>query len=552
MSHGRASTWYLPRTRAWTALCLLALCSALRSQDVAATRASARAELSALVVDETGKPVGDARVTLLAQDGTAPLSGKTDAGGELDLQLSPGTYTLRSERNAARSKDATLILVAGGRQQVRSVLFGSLPAGGPAPGALSNLTPELSDKPSFSVAGVTDWTAVGGHGSDAVLRTSESLTRDTVELKMPGAAGTNLQRTQPAGGATETQLKAALRAAPQSYETNHNLGMYYLQARRYQDALSPLESAAALSHQAAEDEYSLAQACQGVHDLPQAQAHLQRALKSKDEARLHHLAGQVAEQMGDPLTAVKEQELATRMEPSEPNYFDLGSELLRHRAIWQASQVFASGAHAFPDSARIQAAWGTALYAGARYDESARRLCAASDLDPSNVAPYEFIGRIAAVSSTPEPCVRQRLERFLQLMPTNAGANFFLALLFLKQGGLAETQRAKELLERAVALRPGYAEAHLQLGILAFARLNYDAAIQEYKLAILADSQLGEAHYRLAVAYDHVGKPELAHEEFVLHDEIDRAQAEAVEEQRREIKQFVIAPQVQTSQTTHP
>ena len=115
-----------------------------------------------------------------------------------------------------------------------------------------------------------------------------------------------------------------------------------------------------------------------------------------------------------------------------------------------------------------------------------------------------------------------------------------------------ETQRARKLLERAVALRPEYSEAHLQLGILAFAQRNYDAAIQEYKLAILADRQLGEAHYRLAVAYDHVGMPELAHEEFVLHDQIDKEQAEAVEEQRREIKQFVVASQMGTSQIAQP
>ncbi len=37
---------------------------------------------------------------------------------------------------------------------------------------------EFADKPDFAVAGVTDWTAVGGHGSDSSLRTSEALTRE--------------------------------------------------------------------------------------------------------------------------------------------------------------------------------------------------------------------------------------------------------------------------------------------------------------------------------------------------------------------------------------
>ncbi len=46
---------------------------------------------------------------------------------------------------------------------------------------------EFADQPNFTVAGVTDWTAVGGHGSDASLRTSEALARETLTLKSPGA-----------------------------------------------------------------------------------------------------------------------------------------------------------------------------------------------------------------------------------------------------------------------------------------------------------------------------------------------------------------------------
>ena len=38
---------------------------------------------------------------------------------------------------------------------------------------------EFADKPDFTIAGVTDWTAVGGHGSDSTLRTSEDLARET-------------------------------------------------------------------------------------------------------------------------------------------------------------------------------------------------------------------------------------------------------------------------------------------------------------------------------------------------------------------------------------
>lgn len=522
----------------------------LQAQSATAVAPASTVQLSGVVIDVSGKPVADASVLLRPQAGSAPLAGKTDPFGRFNLAVSPGTYTFSTQKDGAHGEQEKLVLVAGAPQQVRSILLtGSSPVSNPVSSALDRLAPELVDKPNFSVAGVTDWTAVGGHGSDAVLRTSESLARDAVALKSPDAGKAGLQAFQHGDDATETQLRLALSAAPHRYDTNHNLGMYYLQTEHYREALSPLQAAAALSRNAPEDEYDLAMACRGLPDLSHAQTLIRDALRHEDAARFHRLASQIEEQLANPLAAVREQELATRMEPSEGNYFELGSELLLHRAIWQASQTFASGAQAYPGSARMKTAWGTALFAGALYDESARQLCAASDLNVEGLEPYEFIGKIVMVSSASQPCIRQKLERYLKLRPNDANPNFFFAMLLLKQGDAADTPRITGLLKRAVALDPNYAAAHLQLGILAFAKRNYGDAVTEYAKAIQADEQLGEAHYRLAVAYEHLGKPELAREQFRRHDEIDKAQAATVEQQRREIKQFVVTSQAQISPT---
>ncbi len=69
---------------------------------------------------------------------------------------------------------------------------------------------------------------------------------------------------------------------------------------------------------------------------------------------------------------------------------------------------------------------------------------------------------------------------------------------------------------------------------------DYEKAIQLYSKAVDADPQSGEAHYRLAVAYDHLGERAKAQQEFQLHDEIQKRQAAAVEQERRDLKQFVI------------
>ena len=91
-----------------------------------------------------------------------------------------------------------------------------------------------------------------------------------------------------------------------------------------------------------------------------------------------------------------------------------------------------------------------------------------------------------------------------------------------------------------MAIDPKCSDAYLQLGVLSFSQHQPEKAIGFYTKAIQSDPQLGEAHYRLGVAYDRIGSPEKAAQEFKLHDEIEKRQAAAVEQQRREVKQFLV------------
>jgi tetratricopeptide (TPR) repeat protein len=411
---------------------------------------------------------------------------------------------------------------------------------------------EFSDKPDFTVAGVTDWTAVGGHGSDATLRTSESLAKETLRLKAPtaGQDASGHPATSDADG-TEARLRAALAAAPKDYAAIRAMGEYYLRAAKFQQAVPLLESALSI-HKAVQDEYDLALACQGIGDLAQARQHVQHAMTQKDSADIQRLAGEIDEERGDSLAAVQELRRATEMQASEENYFAWGSELLLHRAVWQAAEVFRDGVKLHPDSARLRTAWGTALFSGALYDQAALQFCAASDLKPSDAETYLVLGKIELASPTALPCVEERLARFLKLHPESARANFFYAMVLLKSDRQNNLQRAEGLLRTAVKLDPHDSEAYLQLGILSFAQKKYPEAIGLYNKAVEADPQQGEAHYRLALAYDRIGDADRARQEFRAHDAIEKAQADAVEAQRRQIKQFLVVPQGQPVSSAKP
>ena len=398
---------------------------------------------------------------------------------------------------------------------------------------------EFADKPDFTIAGVTDWTAVGGHGSDSTLRTSEDLARETLALKPPGEAKQAYE--------SETRLRAALAGAPGNSAANHELGAFYLQAGRYREAIPLLQAAYQADPLNAGNEYDLAAALMGAGDFSPAREHAQKLLAHQDNADLHRLLGELDEKVGDPLAAVHEDEQAVRLEPSEQNYFAWGSELLLHRAVWQAAEVFRQGTKAYPKSARMLTALGTAQFAGALYEDAAASLCAAADLNPADPQPYLFLGRIEMAAPTPLGCVAPRLARWVKEQPQNSLANYLYAMAILK--GLQQTsdqtarearQQAETLLTRAVTIDPKCADAYLQLGILSFSQHQTEKAIGYYTKAIEAQPQLGEAHYRLGVAYDRLGTPEKARQEFQLHDEIEKQQAATVERQRREVKQFLV------------
>lgn len=398
---------------------------------------------------------------------------------------------------------------------------------------------EFADKPDFTIAGVTDWTAVGGHGSDSTLRTSEDLARETQALKPPGEAKQAFE--------SEARLRAALAGAPGNFAANHELGAFYLHAGRYRESIPLLQAAYQADPSNPGNEYDLAAALMGAGDFAGAREHARKLLAHQDTADLHRLLGELDEKVSDPLGAVHEDEQAVRLDPSEQNYFAWGSELLLHRAVWQAAEVFRQGTRAYPKSARMLTALGTAQFAGALYEDAAASLCAAADLNPADPQPYLFLGRIEMAAPAPLRCVAPRLSRLVQQQPQNALANYLYAMAILKglppgsdQAAREARQQAETLLTRAVTIDPKCGDGYLQLGILAFSQHETEKAIGYYTRAIEAQPQLGEAHYRLGVAYDRTGAPEKARQEFQLHDEIEKQQAATVERQRREVKQFLV------------
>jgi tetratricopeptide (TPR) repeat protein len=348
------------------------------------------ASVHGTVTDPQKHPAQNVVVSL---QGNPALNTTTDSRGEYRFPSVPaGAYTIKAGNTTAGPFD----LSATESKQIDLTLAPPF---------------DFDDEPNFVVAGVTDTTARGGHGSDTVMRSAESLAQATAALGKPAS--------------------------------------------------------------------------------------------------------------DDPLKAVHAYQQAAERDPTEPNFFNWGSELLVHYATDPAIEVFNKGVRLHPDSTRTLLGLAAALYTNGAYSQAAQRFFEACDQNPSKPQPYLFLAKVQAVAITDLPGYTERMARFAKLQPSNAWAQYYYAVSLWKHHEHAEEVAA--LLNQALQLDPKLGEAYLQLGILHFDQGNLTLARKAFEQAIQVNPALEEAHYRLAQTYRRLGNQEAARQELAIYGQLSKA-----------------------------
>jgi tetratricopeptide (TPR) repeat protein len=499
---------------------------------------SGTATLQGFVRDSSGRPVAGATVCLEAKD--APLTAHTDSAGAYRFSgVGQGVYRLRAEMSGYAARTVSSVVL--GQKESRTINLTLESAKTP------DLTgrPEFFDEPHFTVAGVTDTTNLGGHGSDTIVRNREALVQATVSLSEapPGSSATASENAT-----REKSLREAVKQQPEGFDANQQLGRLLVAEGKAGEGIPYLERASRLHPGDDENAYELALARADSGDYGRARTDVRALLtlqikSGQEKAEPHHLLGEVDEKLGNPLEAVQEYQRAAELNPSESNLFDWGAELLMHHAVEPALEVFTKGNRLYPRSVRMLAGLGASWYVHGSYDQAAERLCEASDLDPNDPSPYFLMGKMQAVEPTPSAAIVEKLGRFVRLQPQNALANYYYAVSLWKRRTSAEEvadlAQVKSLLENAIHLDPKLGPAYLQLGVLYSERKDFSNAIAAYRQAIEATPRLEEAHFRLAEAYRHTGDAASAQTELQVYARISKEKAEETEHQRHEVQQFV-------------
>jgi tetratricopeptide (TPR) repeat protein len=183
------------------------------------TAATVLCVISGTVYDAQHHPVRAAKVHLESTD-KKELVAETDSTGTYRFSVPTGNYMVHVEGESAMllsvKKDTNVDLT---------------------------VPPAFFDEPKFSAAGLTDYTYRGGHGSDTVFRSTETLAKETEALKGAGDPkenevfehGTELLNHRQAQAAVEVFAKGA-RSFPDSARMLLGLASAYYSAGSYDEA----------------------------------------------------------------------------------------------------------------------------------------------------------------------------------------------------------------------------------------------------------------------------------------------------------------------------
>jgi tetratricopeptide (TPR) repeat protein len=498
-----------------------------------------------VVRDTEKRPLADVKVSLDDQVEGRTQATQTDAAGHFRFGgVAASTYMLRVLKRGYR--EGTEGPFATGRGGTKSLNLQMMEDKVSASGKNAAQAMEYSDEPQFTVAGVTDPSNVGGHGSNVTLPTKETLARETAALGADTSSGKDSAAANEFAGELPN-------VAVGDFLQNLKAGRELLQAGRAREALGYLERAVQLKPMDYDAGYSLAVAYQKNGNVKRADQAVQTLLARRERPELHALLAEVRESEGQPVEAVREYQRAAEMEPSEENLFAWGAELLLHHADAPASEVFAKGHRLYPKSVRMLVGLGAAAYGQDLNEQAARWLLEASELQPADPRPYLFLGKVQEVAkSEPQEWV-EAFRRFVALQPENAWAHYYYAVALEKQRrGERDFAEREAQLGKAMAIDPGLGDAYLKLGILNGEKGELGKAAASLQKAVEYTPLPDEAHLRLAQVYRRMGEMEMARKESELYEEFAEKKKEKMERERKELGQFVFTGKSDSARAGKP
>jgi tetratricopeptide (TPR) repeat protein len=341
--------------------------------------------------------------------------------------------------------------------------------------------------------------------------------------RAPGAGDDSYSRGREAADRGELttareQLTEAVRLDDRNADAHNLLGFVLGQLGDLPSALVHLERAVALQPESPAARYNLGVALWYSGSRDRALSELREGARLDPAAGANHaFLGTALRDQGDPGDArVSLQRAIALLPPTAAVYVDLGIVYLRTANLGRALGQLEAGLNVRPPA--IPAPDWDAAISGLRQRLTVKP--SGSDQGASAAA-HNILGRMLGRRGADSKDVTAEFREAVRLRPDFAEAHNNLGLVLLQAG---EDEGAIASLREAVRLSPDYADARANLGA-ALTPTNADAAVAELEKAVALAPTSVKAQFNLAVAYGASPKHGLAKEIVQLRKVIELAPA---------------------------
>lgn len=322
--------------------------------------------------------------------------------------------------------------------------------------------------------------------------------------------------------AAEEEYKAVLG------EGYGKLGKVYSAEKKYQAAISALESAALYTPESQEVLIDLAIACFDAEQYEKALKPLALALNSNPQsANAHHMLGKTYFMLGDFDKSVAELQSALKVTPNDKDIaYTLGLAYLKQHQLKLAQQIYERMLTQLGDRPQLRIVFGRAYRETGFLAEAIEEFKKAVTLDPHFPRAHYYLGLTYLLKDgaarLPDAEKEFRIE--LDSHPEEFFANYYLGVVYLMD---RKWEPAINFLQKAAQIQPANPDPYFHLSQAYQSTARYQDAIEVLTKSIALnpslshnDYQVASAHYRLGQALLKAGRNEDAQKELQVAAEL--------------------------------
>jgi tetratricopeptide (TPR) repeat protein len=287
-------------------------------------------------------------------------------------------------------------------------------------------------------------------------------------------------------------------------------GYCLVQLRQYEEAATVFQRLVASLPNQDYPKYDLAVVLASTNRYKEALEALAPLLAgNKQDPDVLSLASEANEALGNTPQAVSLLRQAIVLKPSVPDYYASFAEIcLDHDSFQTGVDMMTVGLKYVPNNPEIYLSRGLLYAQLAEYDAAEADFRSAEKFGVTRSLISYALDLSEMQRNNPDQALAQ-VQSQLKAQPDNPLLNYLLAKLLINQSPAAESptfKRARRSVELAIKLKPDLVDAHNLLADLDMTEGQYEAAVEQSRIALRYAPDDETATYHLVIALRHTGQ----------------------------------------------